>query len=78
MRPLADIDPDEPPFEPGELAGLVKPVIAPMQRRFELATLVRKYHQRPDRLPLDSAGTLSLVDPLIAILNDAAMEERRA
>jgi len=75
MRPLADIDPDEPPFEPGELAGLVKPVIAPMQRRFELATLVRKYHQRPDRLPLDSAGTLSLVDPLIAILNDAAMEE---
>lgn len=75
MRPLADINPEEPPFEPGELAGLVKPAIKPMQRRFEIARLVHHYHKAISDLPLDPAGALALVDPLIAILDDAAMEE---
>ena len=75
MRPLADINPEEPPFEPGELAGLVKPAIDPMQRRFEMARLIFHYHKAISDLPLDSAGALALADPLIAILDDAAMEE---
>ncbi|MEP3888821.1 MAG: PD-(D/E)XK nuclease family protein [Hellea sp.] len=75
MRPLADINPEEPPFEPGELVGLVKPSIDPMQRRFEMARLIFHYHKAISDLPLDPAGALSLADPLIAILDDAAMEE---
>ena len=75
MRPLADINPEEPPFEPGELVGLVKPAIDPMQRRFEMAQLILYYHKTISELPLDPAGALALADPLIAILDDAAMEE---
>jgi len=75
MRPLADINPEEPPFEPGELVGLVKPAIDPMQRRFEMARLIFHYHKAISDLPLNPAGALALADPLIAILDDAAMEE---
>jgi len=75
MRPLADINPEEPPFEPGELAGLVTEQIDPMQRRFEIAKIIAHYHARTSDLPLDPAGALALADPLIAILDDAAMEE---
>ena len=75
MRPLADINPEEPPFEPGELVGLVKPAIDPIQRRFEMARLILHYHKAISDLPLDPAGALALADPLIAILDDAAMEE---
>ena len=75
MRPLADINPEEPPFEPGELVGLVKPAIDPMQRRFEMAQIIGRYHKNISDLPLDPAGALALADPLIAILDDAAMEE---
>ena len=60
MRPLADINPEEPPFEPGELAGLVRPSIDPIQRRFEMAQLVFHAHQRTSDLPLDAAGALAL------------------
>lgn len=75
MRPLADIDPDEPPFEPGYLTGLVQPAISGTQRRFELAKIVAHYHGSISDLPLDAAGLLSLTDPILAILDDAAMEE---
>ncbi len=75
MRPLADINPEEPPFEPGELAGLIKPSIDPLQRRFELARLVMQYYSAVSGQPLDVAGALSLADPLLSILDDAAMEE---
>jgi len=75
LRPLADIDPEEPPFEPGELGLLVKPAIASLQRRFELARLVFAFHHRTSDLPLDMDGALALVDPLLQILDDADMEE---
>lgn len=75
MRTLADIDPEEPPFEPGYLTGLVRPSMAPSQRRFELARIVSHYHSAITDLPLDPAGMLALADPLIAILDDAALEE---
>jgi len=75
MRPLADINPEEPPFEPGELAGLVTEQIDPMQRRFEIAKIIAYHHSKTSELPLDPAGALALADPLIAIMDDAAMEE---
>lgn len=75
LRPLADINPDEPPFEPGELAGLIDPGIDPVQRRFEIAQLVARYHERSSDLPLDPAIALHMADPLIDILDDAALEE---
>ncbi len=75
LRTLADIDPEEPPFEPGELGLLVKPAISATQRRFELAKLVARFHHRTSDLPLEIDGALSLVDPLLKILDDADMEE---
>lgn len=75
MRPLADIDPDEPPFEPGELIGKVGPAIDATQRRFEMARVVAAYHERAMDLPLDAATALAMADPLLDILDDAALEE---
>lgn len=74
LRPLADVNPDEPPFEPGELAGRVKPAIDPAQRRFEIAKLVAHYHARTADLPLDPAIAIRMADPLIDIMDDAALE----
>jgi len=74
MRPLGDIDPDEPPFEPGYLTGLVKPSMPGTQRRFQLASLIGQMHKTKGE-DMDPAAQLSLTEPLIAILNDAAMEE---
>ncbi len=74
MRPLADIDPDEPPFEPGYLTGLVEPAMPGAQRRFELARLIGQKHKASGDA-IDPSAMLALADPLIAILDDAAMEE---
>lgn len=75
MRPLADVNPEEPPFEPGELVGRVVPAIDPMLRRFELAQLITRYHERAADLPLGPAAALAMADPLLSIMDDAAMEE---
>ena len=75
LRPLADIAPEEPPFEPGELVGKVRPSIDPSLRRFEMARVVAAYHARAMDLPLDAATALAMADPLLAILDDAALEE---
>jgi len=67
LRPLADIDPEEPPFEPGELVGKVRPAIDGTLRRFEMARIVAAYHERALDLPLDAATALAMADPLLAI-----------
>lgn len=77
LRPLADIDPEEPPFEPGELVGKVRPAIDGTLRRFEMARVVAAYHARAMDLPLDAATALAMADPLLAILDDAALEEAK-
>ena len=77
LRPLADIDPEEPPFEPGELVGKVRPAIDGTLRRFEMARVVAAYHERAMDLPLDAATALAMADPLLAILDDAALEETK-
>ncbi len=75
MRPLADVNPDEPPFEPGDLGLDILPAIPSMQRRFELATLVQAYENKISDFPISLTGALALVDPLLQILDDADMEE---
>ncbi|MGB0908022.1 MAG: double-strand break repair protein AddB [Maricaulaceae bacterium] len=75
MRPLADIDPDEPPFELGELMGRVSPAIPPLMRRFDMARIIGTYHGRITDIPLTTSGALAIADQLLAILDDAAMEE---
>ncbi len=76
MRPLADIDPDEPPFEPGELASEVLPAVSGLQRRFELSSLVRRYYEAVSGEALSPAVALTLTDPLLRIIDDVAMEGR--
>ena len=75
MRPLADIDPEEPPFEPGELVGVVAPAINTAQRRFDMAQIIARYHARISELPVTPSSSLAIADQLLAIMDDAAMEE---
>ncbi len=75
MRPLADIDPEEPPFEPGELVGIVAPAMPAAKRRFDMARIVSHYHGRVSELPLTPAGALGLADQLLSVMDDAAMDE---
>lgn len=75
LNTLADIDPNEPPFEPNDVAGLVPASIDPVQRRFEMARVIEQFYRRTSDLPLDAAAALSLADPLLSIIDDAAAEE---
>ena len=77
LNTLADIDPNEPPFEPNDVAGLVPPAIDPVQRRFEMARVIEQFYRRASDMPLDAAAALSLADPLLSILDDAAAEETK-
>ncbi len=77
LNTLADIDPNEPPFEPSDVAGLVPQAIDGTQRRFEMAKIVERFYRRASDMPLDAAAALALADPLLTILDDAASEETR-
>lgn len=77
LNTLADIDPNEPPFEPNDVAGLVPPAIDGTQRRFEMAKIVERFYRRASDMPLDAAAALALADPLLTILDDAASEETK-
>ena len=73
MSPLADINPEEPPFDPGELSGMVKPSIDNMQRRFEIAKLLLYYHNKVSTVPMDITAALTMAEPLISILDDTSI-----
>ncbi|MEE9272029.1 MAG: double-strand break repair protein AddB [Robiginitomaculum sp.] len=75
MRTLADMDENEPPFEPGDIAATIPASIDTTRRRFELARLVAA--KLNSRNP-DAAGALAMSEPLISILNDMALEELSA
>ena len=78
MRPLADVDPDEPPFEPGDLAHMITPSIDPMRRRFALSTLVLQKEARLRGVAPDAAGALALTEPLLTLLDDSFMDGLQA
>ncbi len=72
VRPLGDLEEDEPPFAPGALGLDLPPAIDPLTRRFELARLVSRHH--PDLTPLRA---LEMADALGGFLDSCHLEEIR-
>lgn len=73
IRAIGDIEADEPPFEPGEIALDLPPAISRSQRRFELAALVhaKAVARGDDPSP---AAALPLADALGLLLDECASE----
>ncbi len=71
VRPLGDLEEDEPPFTPGELGLDLPPAIAPLTRRFELARLIVEQHDET----LSPMRALELADSLGAFLDSCHIEE---
>ena len=71
VRPLGDLEEDEPPFAPGELGLDLPPAIAPLTRRFEMARMiVEEFH--PGLPPLRA---LEMADALGGFLDSCQLEE---
>lgn len=73
IRPLGDVDADEPPFEPGEFAELALPAISPARRRFELASLILARETASGR-EMAPDGGLVMADALAGLLDEFASE----
>ncbi|CAL1692901.1 hypothetical protein MMB232_03084 [Brevundimonas subvibrioides] len=71
VRPLGDLEEDEPPFSPGELGLDLPPAIAPLTRRFEMARMIVEQFA-PGLAPLRA---LELADGLGAFLDSCHIEE---
>ena len=74
IRPIGDVDADEPPFEPGELADAAPEAIGAARRRFELARLILAREGAAGR-SMGAGGALALADDLARLLDDLATEE---
>ncbi len=71
VRPLGDLEEDEPPFSPGALGLDLAPAMAPLTRRFELARMIVETFDS-DLSPLRA---LELADALGGFLDSCAIEE---
>lgn len=71
VRPLGDLEEDEPPFAPGELELGLKPAITPLRRRFELARLVAAHHEGA----VEPLQALEMAEALAAFLDSCQIEE---
>jgi ATP-dependent helicase/nuclease subunit B len=71
VRPLGDLEEDEPPFAPGELGLDLPPAIAPLTRRFEMARMIVEDF-RPGLTPLRA---LEMADALGGFLDSCQLEE---
>ena len=71
VRPLGDLEEDEPPFSPGELGLDLPPAIAPLTRRFEMARMIVEDF-RPGLSPLRA---LEMADALGGFLDSCQLEE---
>ncbi|PZT95193.1 MAG: double-strand break repair protein AddB [Brevundimonas sp.] len=71
VRPLGDLEEDEPPFTPGALGLDLPPAIAPLTRRFEMARMIVERFD-PDLTPLRA---LDLADALGGFLDSCQLEE---
>jgi len=71
VRPLGDLEEDEPPFAPGEVGLDLPPAIAPLTRRFEMARMIVEDF-RTDLSPLRA---LELADALGGFLDSCHLEE---
>lgn len=71
VRPLGDLEEDEPPFAPGALGLDLPPAIAPLTRRFEMARMIVEDF-RPGLSPLRA---LDMADALGGFLDSCQLEE---
>jgi len=71
VRPLGDLEEDEPPFAPGELGLDLPPAISPLTRRFEMARMIIEDF-RPGLAPLRA---LDMADALGGFLDSCQLEE---
>lgn len=71
VRPLGDLEEDEPPFSPGALGLDLPPAIDPLRRRFELARLIAETFAGG----LAPARALTLADALGGFLDSCQLEE---
>ena len=71
VRPLGDLEENEPPFAHGELGLDLPPAIAPLTRRFEMARMITEEFQ-PGLKPLRA---LELADALGSFLDSCQLEE---
>lgn len=71
VRPLGDLEEDEPPFAPGELGLDLPPAIAPLTRRFEMARMI--VEEFSPGLP--SLPALEMADALGGFLDSCQLEE---
>ncbi|MFC7377506.1 double-strand break repair protein AddB [Brevundimonas sp. GCM10030266] len=71
VRPLGDLEEDEPPFAPGELGLDLPPAIAPLTRRFEMARMITEEF-RSDLSPMRA---LEMADALGGFLDSCHLEE---
>ncbi len=78
MRPLADMDENEPPFTTGTIEFEIPPAIDLVRHRFELAKMVAakmKYEGPETGNDPDAASAIAMAEPLARLLADLAMEE---
>jgi ATP-dependent helicase/nuclease subunit B len=71
VRPLGDLEEDEPPFAPGKLGLDLPPAIAPLTRRFEMARMITERFD-PSLSPMRA---LDLADALGGFLDSCQIEE---
>jgi len=71
VRPLGDLEEDEPPFAPGELGLDLPTAIAPLTRRFEMARMIVEEFE-PGLKPLRA---LEMADALGGFLDSCQLEE---
>ena len=71
VRPLGDLEEDEPPFAPGELGLDLPPAIPPLRRRFEMARMIVEDFD-PGFSPLRA---LEMADALGGFLDSCQLEE---
>jgi ATP-dependent helicase/nuclease subunit B len=71
VRPLGDLEEDEPPFTPGALGLDLPPAIPALTRRFEMARMIAENFD-PDLTPMRA---LDLADALGGFLDSCQLEE---
>ncbi len=71
VRPLGDLEEDEPPFAPGDLGLDLPPAIAPLRRRFEMARMIAEDFDTG----LSPLRALEMADALGGFLDSCQLEE---
>ena len=75
VRPLGDLEEDEPPFAPGEIGLDLPPAIAPLTRRFEMARMIAEDLKDEFEDHLSPLRALELADAFGGFLDSCQIEE---